>query len=93
MQIRVELTGHFWCERVTPSSMIAPSHSGNVGLLLYSSEREERWFSISYFLSVLFIVFNLVFSNGRNREKAEYAVYMGQSCYAVYFHFLSQSGS
>jgi len=37
----------------------------------------------------LFIVFNLVFKNGRNRENAAYAVdmaHMGHSYYAVHFH-------
>lgn len=86
VQIQVELTEHFWCERATPSSMIAPSHSGNVGLLLYSSKREEGWFFTPYFLFILFIVFNLVFSNGRNKEKAAYAVEMGHSYNAVHFH-------
>lgn len=90
VQIRVELTGHFWCGRATPSSMTAPSRSGNVGLL-YSLEREEGWFFISCF--ILFIIFNWLFSNGSNSENPEYAVYMGQSCYAVYFHVLSHSGS
>ncbi len=86
VQIRVELTGHFWCGRATPSSMTAPSRSGNVGLL-YSIEREEGWFFVSCF--ILIIIFKLLFSNGRNNE---YAVYMDQSCYAAYFHVLSHSG-